>query len=232
MRKMLKNITIVLAGANLLFSCKDPEPAQPDVTIAVKDTIEQPVEVAEEPESTGIEWKEIKMGELGMVQQIHYADTTNFMHRQIYPCAKCFLRPEAAPALMTVNTSAMSKHLKLVLFDCYRPKVFQQKMYDMVQNPDYVAEPVKGSMHNRGLAVDIALADSSGVLLEFGTPFDDFTDKAHYDCNDISAEAKNNRKLLRDIMVDAGFTPYKNEWWHFNYTAVKYPVDDFVWNCN
>jgi D-alanyl-D-alanine dipeptidase len=175
------------------------------------------------------DWNEVK-SDSGLILRMAYADTNNFTHEQIYPCPKCYLRPEVNKALIAAGKLALSKNLNLIIFDCYRPKQYQQKMYDIVKNPDYVALPVKGSMHNKGLAVDIALS-KEGKLLDFGSEFDDFSVKAHYSAKGISATARKNRALLRSIMIKAGFAPYENEWWHFNYSTVKYPADDFIWNC-
>jgi zinc D-Ala-D-Ala dipeptidase len=176
-----------------------------------------------------VSWNEVKF-DSGIFSQMAYADTNNFTGERIYPCGKCYLRPEAYDALMEARRHALLQGLNLVIFDCYRPMQFQKKMYDIVKNPKYVALPEKGSMHNKGLAVDIALA-RDGKLLDFGTGFDDFSEKAHYGSRNTSSEAGKNRTLLRSIMVKAGFTAYENEWWHFNYSKVDYPADEFVWSC-
>jgi D-alanyl-D-alanine dipeptidase len=212
MKKMQKNITIILAGVSFL--------------ICINNSLKSQIN------TSASNWKEISFKETRIIEKLAYADTANFMHEKVYPCAKCFLRPEAAEALLKANQLAAQLHLHIVLFDCYRPKVYQQKMYDLVKNPDYVALPTKGSMHNKGLAVDISLADDKGNLLDFGCAFDDFSDKAHFSYPAISAVAKANRKVLQEIMLQAGFESYKNEWWHFNFKKVEYPVDDFIWKCN
>lgn len=178
------------------------------------------------------DWQEINMDAKGMVNKMAYADTANFMGQKIYPCAKCFLRPEVAQALEKANTLANQKSLKLVIFDCYRPYGYQQKMFEIVNNPKYVAPPGKGSNHNRGAAVDLSLADNEGNLLDMGNEFDDFSSLSHYISDKISAKAQNNRKQLRDIMKEAGFTPYDNEWWHFDYRKKRYETSDFRWECD
>lgn len=181
-------------------------------------------------DSTG--WAEIKMDTLGMINKMAYADTANFMKQKIYPCARCFLRPEAAAALEKANKFAKARNLKLVIFDCYRPYGFQQKMYEIVNNPKYVAPPGKGSNHNRGAAVDVSLADSEGSLLDMGNAFDDFSELSHFISPNITEKAQANRKLLRDIMEEAGFMAYDNEWWHFDYKKKQYETSDFRWECN
>lgn len=178
------------------------------------------------------DWQEINMDAKGMVNKMAYADTANFMGQKIYPCAKCFLRPEVAEALEKANTLANQKNLKLVIFDCYRPYGYQQKMFEIVNNPKYVAPPGKGSNHNRGAAIDLSLADNEGNLLDMGNEFDDFSSLSHYISDKISAKAQNNRKQLRDIMKEAGFTPYDNEWWHFDYRKKRYETSDFRWECD
>ena len=235
MKKMLKNITIILVAANVIQSCSQKKEVKPFADVKVEDYLfVSPKNDSRIPVDSTIakSWKEINFEQTHIIARMAYADTANFMHEKIYPCAKCFLRPEAAIALIVANDKTIRQGHRLLIFDCYRPKVYQKKMYDLVKNPDYVALPEKGSMHNRGLAVDLALADRNGHLLEFGSEFDDFTEKAHYSFEGISKEAKENRKKLRDIMVSAGFEPYKNEWWHFSFIKVQYPVDGFTWNCN
>jgi zinc D-Ala-D-Ala dipeptidase len=166
-----------------------------------------------------------------VVINMAYATNKNFMRQQIYPCAQCYLRPEAMHALDLAIDSAARAGYRLVIFDCYRPVKFQRIMYNLVKDDKYVANPTKGSMHNRGLAVDIGLADSTGKLLDCGSAFDDFSIKAHFSYNQCSAVAVANKAILRGIMIWAGFKPYDNEWWHFGYAAVTYEVDDFIWRC-
>jgi D-alanyl-D-alanine dipeptidase len=177
-------------------------------------------------------WREINFDSLNIINRMAYADTANFMHEKIYPCARCFLRKEVAASLQKVNELAQHKNLKIIIYDCYRPYSYQQKMYEIVNNPKYVAKPGKGSNHNRGAAVDISLVGANGELLDMGGAFDDFSEVSHYSYTNISRKAKRNRKQLRNIMVKAGFTPYENEWWHFDYRKKQYPTVDFKWNCD
>jgi D-alanyl-D-alanine dipeptidase len=176
-------------------------------------------------------WGEVDFEASGMLNRMAYADTANFMHTKIYPCARCFLRPEVAEALNIANDIAKDKGLKLVIYDCYRPYSFQKVMYDIVKDPRYVAPPGKGSNHNRGAAVDLALAYENGELLDMGGTFDDFSDISHYGNDKVSDIGKKNRKTLRKIMIRAGFTPLESEWWHFDYRKKRYPNAGFKWDC-
>lgn len=182
-------------------------------------------------DSVGPLWAEVDFEASQMLNRMAYADTANFMHAKIYPCARCFLRPEVAEALNRANEIAKDKGIRLVIYDCYRPYPFQQVMYDIVNDPRYVAPPGKGSNHNRGAAVDIALADENGELLDMGGAFDDFTGISHYNSENVSKIGRKNRKLLRSIMKKAGFTPLSSEWWHFDYKKVRYETSSFIWDC-
>jgi zinc D-Ala-D-Ala dipeptidase len=179
------------------------------------------------------EWKEIAPAyKKQVVMKMAYATKDNFLKQKIYPCATCLLRPEAMQALYCAIDSAKKLGYKLVIFDCYRPQTMQQKMFDIMPDTKYVADPKKGSMHNRGLALDIGLADANGKLLNCGSAFDDFTSKAHFANTNCSKNAIENKTALRKIMTSCGFEPYDNEWWHFSYKKVKYDTASFEWNCN
>jgi len=178
------------------------------------------------------EWVEVNFDSLTIVNRMAYADTTNFMHEKIYPCARCFLRPEVAEALLEANQIAKDKGVTLVVYDCYRPYSYQYKMYQIVNNPTYVAKPGKGSNHNRGAAIDLSLMDENGQLLDMGGAFDDFSAISNYDAEGLSKEARRNRRLLRRIMTRAGFKPYDGEWWHFDYRQKRFETSDFKWDCN
>lgn len=177
-------------------------------------------------------WAEVNFETAGIINKMAYATADNFMKQQIYPCARCFLRPEVAMALDRANEIAKDKGLKLVIYDCYRPYSYQKVMYDIVNDPRYVAPPGKGSYHNRGAAVDISLADENGELLDMGGAFDDFSEISHFDNKGVSEAGKKNRRLLRKIMVKAGFNPISSEWWHFDYREKRYPVAGFKWQCD
>jgi D-alanyl-D-alanine dipeptidase len=93
-----------------------------------------------------------------------------------------------------------------------------KRMWEPIKNPDFVADPAKGSRHNRGAAVDVTLIDlhSSGEL-PMPTPYDDFTPRARQNFADVTPEVRANRELLRDVMTRNGFEPLPSEWWHFDF---------------
>lgn len=163
---------------------------------------------------------------------IRYATTNNFTKAQIYDCPRCLLRKEAAEALVKANKALKKKGLHLVMFDCYRPRPYQQRLWDKVPNPDYVTPPAKGSMHSRGAAVDLSIADAHGQELDMGTPYDFFGRKAHTDITDLPQKVLDNRKLLQQALKEAGFEGIRTEWWHFSFRAKTWPLSDYVWPCD
>jgi len=151
-------------------------------------------------------------------RDVRYATTDNFMHQKLYPVAKVFLRRPAAIALHDVERELAREGLGLKLFDGYRPYRVTVRMWKPIRNPDFVADPVKGSRHNRGAAVDLTLIDlRTGAELPMPTGYDAFTPKARQDFNDLPAEAISNRAKLRDVMTRHGFDPLPSEWWHFDF---------------
>lgn len=117
------------------------------------------------------------------------------------------------------------------MFDCYRPRPYQQRLWDKKSDPNYVTPPAQGSMHSRGAAVDLTLVDAKGVELDMGTPYDFFGEKAHTDYTKLPAKVLENRRLLREAMEAAGFKGIRTEWWHFSYRLKQYPLSDYVWPC-
>jgi D-alanyl-D-alanine dipeptidase len=151
-------------------------------------------------------------------RDVRYATTDNFMHQKLYPVAKVFLRRPAAIALHDVERELAREGLGLKLFDGYRPYRVTVRMWRPIRNPDFVADPAKGSRHNRGAAVDLTLIDlRTGHELPMPTGYDAFTPKARQDFNDLPAEAIANRAKLRDVMTRHGFDPLPSEWWHFDF---------------
>ncbi len=155
-----------------------------------------------------------------------YATTRNFTGKQIYLKPICYLLKPVAKQLAKVQKELEKQGLGLHVWDAYRPLPAQKRLWDACPDERYVAPPSKGGYHTRGIAVDLTIRRlEDGKLLEMGTYHDDFTEKAHADCPDISDEAKRNRKMLCDLMVKHGFEPYRYEWWHFNFKGWQnYPV--------
>lgn len=165
--------------------------------------------------------------------EIRYATTNNFTKAKIYDCPACLLRPAAAAALVKVHQSLKRKgYGGLKMFDCYRPRPYQQRLWDKVPNPNYVTPPAKGSMHSRGAAVDLTIVDRNGKELDMGTPYDFFGRAAHTDYTQLPPVVLANRRLLQKEMEAAGFEGIRTEWWHFSFRQGNYALSDYLWECN
>lgn len=163
---------------------------------------------------------------------LRYATQDNFLQRKVYDCGECYVRVITARALIEANETLLKQGLHLHFFDCYRPRSVQYEMWEIMPDPHYVANPDKGSIHNRGGAVDITLAGMDNRPLDMGTPFDHFGEEAHHAYADLPEEVLENRRLLREVMEAHGFWTIRTEWWHFNLQAAShYPNADFRWPC-
>jgi D-alanyl-D-alanine dipeptidase len=147
---------------------------------------------------------------------IRYATANNFTHRPLYSQARCLLRASIAADLAQVQASLEAQGLGLKVYDCYRPLSVQRKMWRIMPDSRYVANPAVGSRHNRGSAVDVTLVDREGQELEMPTAFDDFSDRAHLDYRGGSAESRRHRQILQQVMNQHGFISLPTEWWHFD----------------
>ena len=153
---------------------------------------------------------------------IRYATTNNFMGRPMYRQAKAFLQRPAAEALVRAHQSLKSKGYGILVFDGYRPwsvtKMFWDAATEEQRRIEFVANPRKGSRHNRACAADVTLYDlNTGREVEMPSGYDEFTERAYPKYTGGSAEARARRDLLRQVMEAQGFTVYPAEWWHFDY---------------
>lgn len=154
---------------------------------------------------------------------LRYATKNNFMHRQLYSSlSTTYLRLAALQALDSVATALRIKGLGLKIFDAYRPYGVTKKMWDLIRDERYVANPAKGSGHNRGATVDLTLVQlATGRELDMGTDFDNFSDTAHHTFTRLPEQVLHNRKLLREVMERYGFVALETEWWHYSLVNAK-----------
>jgi len=154
-----------------------------------------------------------------------YATANNFTGRPIYRRAACYLHPDAAQRLSRAIELAASLGHTLKLFDAFRPSEAQWRMWEFRPDPEFLADPRRGSPHSRGVAVDLTLVDEAGRELDMGTGFDAFTPLSHHGNQAVSPAAQRNRHLLLGLMSAAGWDFYKNEWWHYQlFEARRYPL--------
>jgi len=162
---------------------------------------------------------------------MRYATSNNFTGRVLYDAARAFLAAPAAQAVVRASKAAQADGLGLTIYDAYRPWRITKKLWDATPvgpKKEYVANPKRGSKHNRGCAVDLTLHDlQTGKLVEMPTEFDDFSEKAHRDYMNASAAAISNRARLARYLEAEGFLGLSNEWWHFDFTGwEQFPVMD------
>ena len=159
---------------------------------------------------------------------LRYATAQNFTGKILYPKeAGCYLRMPVAQSLTKVAVALAADGLSLKVFDCYRPQRVQFLLWELVKDERYVANPNKGSRHNRGAAVDLTIVDQAGQELPMPTAFDDFTEKAHRSYSELPEPAKRNRARLEQAMARAGFVGLSTEWWHFDAGDwQRYPLSD------
>jgi len=158
---------------------------------------------------------------------IRYAGSNNFMGKPLYPTARALLQKPAAEALLRAHDRLGKQGYGLLVFDAYRPWSVTREMWD--KHPhyhDYLADPLKGSRHNRGCAIDLTLYDlNTGRPVEMPSDYDEFTERAHPDYQGGSPSARKARDTLRAAMEAEGFTVYENEWWHFDFKGWQdYPI--------
>lgn len=152
----------------------------------------------------------------GIVVDMRYAGPNNFTKQTLYDASVCLLNESAARRLARVQARLEKEGLGLKVWDCYRPLSVQKKLWEIVPNPEYVADPKTGSRHNRGASVDLTLVDAAGKELEMPTGFDDFSEKAGRNYWKLSKPALRNRQKLENAMKSEGFIGLPSEWWHFD----------------
>lgn len=165
----------------------------------------------------------------GIRVDLRYAGADNFVGRDLYSPFDCaWLHVQAAEALERVVAwlAARRPDLTPLVLDALRPQRVQQQLWDALEGTDlrlYLANPVRGSIHSYGMALDLTLVDENGRELDMGTGFDDMTELSHPALEEgfllagqLSEPQVANRRLLREAMLQAGFFGIKTEWWHFD----------------
>ena len=165
---------------------------------------------------------------------IRYARRDNFVGRPVYSEARAFLQRPAAEAVLRVHKKLAKQGLGLVIFDGYRPWTVTKLFWEVTPEDKrkFVANPEKGSKHNRGCAVDLSIYDlKTGEEIEMPSDFDEFTPRAAPDYRGGTETQTKNRDLLRRLMEKEGFTVNSNEWWHFDYKDwQEYPLFDIAFS--
>ena len=159
--------------------------------------------------------------------RLAYATSDNFTGAPVYsPGAGCWLHEDAAALLTRACELARPLGLRFLIFDAFRPQEAQWALWNHTPDPEFLADPRRGSAHSRGAAIDLTLVDSACRTLDMGTAFDAFTPDSHHGSLAISVEAQRNRHLLLGLMTAAGWDHYRSEWWHYQLfeARARYPL--------
>lgn len=166
----------------------------------------------------------------GIKLDVRYATDRNFVGRPVYTEARAFLQRPAAEALARAHRALRENGYGVLVFDGYRPWTVTKLFWDLTPpaRREFVADPRKGSKHNRGCAVDLSLYDlATGREVEMPSAYDEMTPRAYPGYAGGTPEPRARRDLLRAAMEREGFTVEPNEWWHFNYRDWRqYPILD------
>lgn len=153
---------------------------------------------------------------------IKYATADNFVGKPVYPEARAFLQRPAAEAVVKVHKWLNRQGLGVVIYDGYRPWSITKLFWEVVPEDKrtFVADPAKGSKHNRGCAVDLGIYDlKTGKAVPMPSGYDEFTERASPNYPGGTYEERQNRDKLIQLMQAHGFTVNANEWWHFDYNS-------------
>ncbi len=229
----LKHLAAILTLA-LMLACTGKQKAAP---VAAAKPIEKTMPTTTKSRTAllldSLGYENIAEHDSTIIIDLMYARADNFVGRVLYDdLREAYLHPVAMKCLLKAQKLLRERHpgYRLIVYDAARPMSVQQQMWDVVKNTDkdrYVSNPAHGGgLHNYGLAVDISIADSLGNPLSMGTPVDHLGPAAHITnegtlvaSGRITAQDRDNRRLLRSVMKEAGFTPLPSEWWHFNYCS-------------
>ena len=162
-----------------------------------------------------------------VVVDLIYAGDNNFTGQVIYDHPLCFLHPEAEAGLRKAILAARGFGFRLKILDAFRPQEAQEALWAVAPNPDYIADPKKGSNHTRGVAVDLTLIGPDGQALDMGTPVDTMSAASHHFHLAHPAQIQVNRMHLLTVMLEAGFVHHPREWWHYQLPdAHDFPLID------
>lgn len=168
--------------------------------------------------------------------ELKYSTTDNFFGEDVYgTLTNAYLQPDVAEKLKEANQLLKQENATytLLVYDGVRPHSVQKILWNKLDSippktrEAYVANPRKGSIHNYGCAIDLTIYDiAADTTLDMGTKYDFFgymayprKEKELLAQGLLSEKQINNRVVLRQVMMKAGFSPITSEWWHFNYIS-------------
>ena len=164
-----------------------------------------------------------------VVVDLRYGSLNNILQKDVYEGYQRAILHKIAAEKFKRATELLGQQQpkwKFILYDALRPQSAQIQFWALVKGTpmqNFFADPARGSIHSFGFAIDIGLLDETGNEVDMGTPFDDLTELSAPKLEqDFLASGKltrlqvENRKILRSVMVEAGFIQLSFEWWHFD----------------
>jgi D-alanyl-D-alanine dipeptidase len=166
----------------------------------------------------------------GIKLDVRYATTNNFLSVPLYTSARALMQRPAAESLAKVQAKLKPMGYGLLVHDAYRPWRVTKLFWEATPEAQhtFVADPAKGSRHNRGCAVDLTLCDlATGKPIEMVGGYDEFSDRSYPHYPGGTSRQRWHRDLLRKVMEAEGFTVFEAEWWHFDFNTWRdYPILD------
>lgn len=235
----MKDPTLIFLLLITVYACKPSSSSETTIsadTVAYTASSVQLIDTLVEVSTDSIDydtsqWTELIRLDSSIQLDIRYATADNFVGQVMYGCPRCFLRPEAALAVLAAHQELRKENLGLKMFDCYRPRDVQWKLWEIMPKPGFVADPRTGSIHNRGGAVDLTIVNGNGEELDMGTAFDFFGPEANHNYQNLPDTVLTNRYKLKTLLQKHGFSPIRSEWWHYNFRGQQYELADEEWNC-
>jgi zinc D-Ala-D-Ala dipeptidase len=201
----------------ILIFCFKLAFAQPSVIITTAKAYKN--SIANNPKNELVNLKKLIPN---IVLDLKYASKQNFTAKKLYTHAyTTYMRKEPAQALATIQKELNAIGYGIKIFDAYRPYEATKLMWTLIHDERYVANPNAGSGHNKGTTVDMTIIDlKTGIALNMGTEFDNFTDTAHHTFTaNLPQQIIANRNLLKSTMQKFGFKSLETEWWHYGWIS-------------
>lgn len=167
-----------------------------------------------------IDWVDLRDETFSFKFDIRYATSENFLNRTFYETPDAFLHRPVFEDLHSAHLELNQLGYGILVFDAYRPFFVTEMFWNLATElqKNFLADPKKGSNHNRGCAIDCSLFDlKSGNPIEMPSDFDEMNEKAWIDYQGGSEASRKSRDLLIDVMKKYQFMVAPNEWWHFNH---------------
>jgi len=213
----MKNFLLLFLLALCLNSCAQKNAQNPYGLKVINDL---KIYTADNKTNPNNELVEIKKAIPSVVLDIRYATKNNFMHQVMYKQARAFARKPVVEHLKKIQAILSKKGYGLKIFDAYRPYAITVSFYQKASDKNFVANPAKGSKHNRGCAVDLTIIDlKTGKDVPMPTPYDSFAAEAAPHFQNLPPGIIKNRDFLINTMQENGFKVIYNEWWHFDFNG-------------